>query len=136
VTHAISFRHSFSINRRQAPKSLGFVADLNNWKQFSDFGKNIEQVSETEWIAHTSQGDVRVLPKFDRDKLLLDSICIIASGEEQFIPYRVVSNGEGSELIMTNQQTASVSDADYEEQLSWMKTELQTIKQLLETTTK
>ncbi len=83
-----------------------FVSDLNNWKQFSDFGKNLEQVTDTEWVAHTSQGDVRVIPKFDKEKLLLDSYCIIASGEKQFIPYRVVSNGDGAELIMTNQQTA------------------------------
>jgi hypothetical protein len=87
-----------------------FVADLNNWKQFSDFGKYLEKLNETEWIAHTSQGDIRVLPKFDRSRLLLDSICVIASGEEQFIPYRVVANGDGSELIMTNQQTSTVSD--------------------------
>lgn len=115
------------------PKEVwAFVADLNNWKQFSDFGKDLEQVSETEWIAHTSQGDVRILPRFDEDRLLLDSICVIASGEEQFIPYRVVANGDGSELIMTNQQTATVSDKDYAEQLQWMKTELDMIKKILE----
>ena len=80
-------------------------------------GKNIEQVSDTEWVAHTSQGDIKVIPKFDNEHLLLDQICIIPSGEEQFIPYRVVHNGEGSELIMMNQQTATVSDKDYAEQL-------------------
>jgi hypothetical protein len=57
---------------------------------------------------------------------------VIASGEEQFIPYRVVANGDGSELIMTNQQTATVSDKDYAEQLQWMKTELDMIKKILE----
>jgi hypothetical protein len=109
-----------------------FVSDLNNWKQFSDFGKNLEKISDTEWIAHTSQGDVRVIPKFDKDHLLLDSVCIIASGETQFIPYRVMPNGDGTELIMTNQQTASVSDAEYAEQLGWMRQELETIKQIME----
>ena len=108
------------------------MSDLHNWQQFSDFGKELEQVSKTEWVAHTSQGDVRVIPQFDEDKLLLDSVCIIASGEEQFIPYRVVANGDGSELIMTNQQTATVSDTDYAEQLRWMKNELATIKEILE----
>ncbi len=122
---------SVSINAKPE-KVWEFVADLNNWKQFSDFGRDLEKLSETEWVAHTSQGDVRVLPKFDKSKLLLDSICIIASGEEQLIPYRVVANGSGSELIMTNQQTSTVSNADYAEQLNWMKTELNTIKKLLE----
>lgn len=111
-----------------------FVSDLGNWKQFSDFGKDIERISDTEWIFHTSQGDVRVLPKFDEEKLLLDHVCIIASGEEQFIPYRVVPNGDGCEIMMTNQQTATVSNQDYSQQLKWMKEELQTIKKIMEST--
>jgi len=95
---------SVSINAK--PEAVWtYVSDLNNWKQFSDFGKNIEKVSATVWVAHTSQGDVRIIPKFDKDHLLLDSICIVPTGDEQFIPYRVVPNGNGSELIMTNQQT-------------------------------
>ncbi|HLB66634.1 MAG TPA: SRPBCC family protein [Candidatus Saccharimonadales bacterium] len=122
---------SVSINVKPE-KVWGFVADLKNWKQFSDFGKDLEQVNDDEWIAHTSQGDIKIIPKFDKEKLLLDSICIVPSGEEQFIPYRVVPNGEGSELIMTNQQTASVSDKDYVEQLQWMKDELNNIKKIME----
>ena len=125
---------TFSVSINASPEKVwGFVSDLNNWRQFSDFGKDIEQISDLEWVAHTSQGDVRVLPHFDKDKLLLDSTCIIPSGEKQFIPYRVVPNSDGSELIMTNQQTESVSDEDYDQQIEWMKTELETIKQILET---
>lgn len=108
------------------------MSNLNNWKQFSDFGKGLEQVSDTEWVTHTIQGDIHVIPKFDKAHLLLDSICIVPSGEEQFIPYRVVPNGSGSELIMTNQQTATVSDEEYQEQLGWMKQELETIKKIME----
>lgn len=113
-------------------KVWSFVADLNNWKLFSDFAKNIEQISDKEWVTHTSQGDVKIYPKFDKKRLLLDHKVVIASGEEQFIPYRVVPNGDGSELMMTNQQTATVSDKDYQQQLRWMKEELQTIKTTLE----
>lgn len=122
---------SVSINAKPE-KVWEFVADLNNWPQYTDFAKDIEQVNDTEWIFHTSQGDVRVITKFDKEKLLLDTVCIIASGEEQFIPYRVVPNGEGSEIIMTNQQTASVNNEEYAEQIKWMKEELQNIKRILE----
>ena len=109
-----------------------FVADINNCPQFSDFASNIEKVKEGEWVFHTSQGDVRVIEKFDREHLLLDTICIVPSGDEQFIPYRVVPNGEGSELIITNQQTAGVSDEEYTEQLLWMREELENIKKIME----
>ncbi len=108
------------------------VTDVNNWPQSSDFASNIEKVKDGEWIFHTSQGDVRVFEKFDRDHLLLDHICIVPSGCEQFIPYRVVLNGEGSELVMMNQQTPGVSDKDYAEQLKWMREELENIKKILE----
>lgn len=57
---------------------------------------------------------------------------IVPSGDEQFIPYRVVPNGEGSELIMTNQQTAGVSNEEYVEQLTWMREELKNIKKIME----
>lgn len=109
-----------------------FVSNLSNWKQFSDFGKDIEQINDTEWIFHTPQGDVRVIPKFDKERLLLDHVCIIASGEEQFIPYRIVPNGDGCEIIMTNQQTTTVSDEEYAEQLKWMKDEFHNIKKIME----
>src|SRR3989304_2114329 len=103
---------SVSINAKPE-KVWEFVSDLNNWKQFSDFGKNLEKISENEWVTHTTQGNIKVYPQFDKEKFLLDHRVIIASGEVAFIPYRVVPNGDGSELIMTNQQTATVSDKDY-----------------------
>ena len=75
---------------------------------------------------------IEIIPHFDKKLLLLDSVCVLASGEEQFIPYRVVKNGEGSELIMTNYQGETSSDEDYQQQLQWMKDELENVKQLLE----
>jgi hypothetical protein len=122
---------SVSINAKPE-KVWNFVSDLLHWRQFSDFGKDIEQISDTEWIFHTSQGDVQVIPKFDKERLLLDQVCIIASGEEQFIPYRIVPNGDGCEIMMTNQQTATVNDEEYAEQLKWMTDELNNLKKIME----
>ena len=112
-----------------------FVSDINNWPKFSEFASDIEKVKDGEWIFHTSQGDVRVIEQFDKEHLLLDHVCIVPSGDEQFIPYRVVPNGEGSELMMTNQQTDGVSDEEYAEQLRWMKEELEKVKELQESAT-
>ncbi len=109
-----------------------YVADLKNWKDFSEFGKNMEKVSPEEWIAHTEQGDIRVLPKFKKEQLVLDHLCILSNGEEVLIPYRVEPVGDASKLTMVNQQGESVADDDYAVQLEWMRTELETIKDLLE----
>jgi hypothetical protein len=110
-----------------------FVADLNNWKKLSDFWQDLEQVNDDEWVAHTPQGDVVIYPQFNADNLLLDHICRVPSGDVQFILYRVVKNGSGSELIISNPQTAGVSDEEYAEQLAGMKQELGNIKAILET---
>ncbi len=108
-----------------------FISDLNNWPKFSDFAKKLENI-QGKWITHTDQGDIEIIPHFNKKLLLLDSVCVLASGEEQFIPYRVVKNGEGSELIMTNYQGKTSSDEDYQQQLQWMKDELENVKRLLE----
>lgn len=122
-----------TVSIKQEPEKVWeFVADLNNWKQFSGFGPDIEQVGDNEWVAHTSWGDVKVVPKFDRQKLLLDHNYIFPSGEERFMPSRVSASGEGSVLIMTNRQTTGIPDYEYEQQLKLMENELSSIKKILE----
>lgn len=118
--------------RRKPEEVYDFVANLANWPQFSEFAANFERITDTEYIAHTSQGDVRVLARFDREHLLLDTEVVLPSGETCFIPYRVVSNRDGAELIMTNFRAVSASRQDYEEQLRWMDIELRRAKEILE----
>jgi len=119
----------------QAPakKVWNFIADVRNWKQFSDFSKNMEQVGDNEWVAHTDQGDIKVRTFFDEEHLTLDQICY-PNREEQLIPYRIIPMGaESCKLMMTNQQTPSVSDEEYEQQMGWIQQELETVKKILET---
>ena len=109
-----------------------FIADVRNWKQFSDFSKNMERVGEDEWVAHTDdQGDVRVRTFFDAEHFTLDQICY-PNGDEQLIPYRIIPKGDSCELMMTNQQTAGVSDAEYKDQMHWVREELEAVKRLVE----
>jgi hypothetical protein len=58
------------------------VADINNWPKFSDFASNIEREADGEWVFHTSQVNMHVIEKFDRERMLLDTICIVPSGDE------------------------------------------------------
>lgn len=117
----------------QAPaeKVWEFIADVRNWKQFSDFSKNMEQVSEDEWVAHTKQGDIRVRTFFDKEHMTLDQICY-PNGDEQLIPYRIIPKGDSCILMMTNQQTANVNDAEYAQQNVWIKQELEAVKRIME----
>ncbi len=113
-------------------KVYNYISNLGNWHEFSEFAANFERVTDDEYIAHTTQGDIRVKAFFDREHMLLDTQCILPDGEVQTIPYRVVPNKDGAELMMTNFRPKSSSKEDYEEQLHWIDVELNAAKQILE----
>ena len=124
---------TLAVTIKRSPQEVyDFIADLSNWPKFSEFAANFERVHDSEYIAHTSQGDVRVIAHFDSQKLILDTDCILPSGESQLIPYRVVPNKIGAELMMTNFRAASSTRQEYDEQLRWMEVELKQIKRILE----
>jgi hypothetical protein len=124
---------TYAVTIKRSPKDVfDYISNLANWPEFSDFAANFERVTDREYIAHTSQGDIRVIAQFDADKLLLDTQCVLPSGEIQTIPYRVVPNQDGAELMMTNFKPISATTKDYQEQLHWMKVELNQVKNILE----
>lgn len=118
--------------KRKPEDVFNYISKLANWPEFSDFAANFEKVNDNEYLAHTSQGDIRVVALFDRKRLLLDTQCILPDGEIQTIPYRVVPNRNGSELIMTNFKPIKATKSEYEEQLYWMEIELKKVKEILE----
>ncbi len=124
---------TISVTIKRSPKEVyDYISNLANWPQFSDFAANFERVTDNEYIAHTSQGDIRVKALFDRERLLLDNQVILPDGNTDIIPYRVVPNKDGAELMMTNFKPAVSTKAEYEEQLEWMDVELKRAKEILE----
>lgn len=132
---AINFDGSttLAVTIKRSPQYVfDYISNLANWPEFSDFAANFEKVTDNEYIAHTPQGNIKVIALFDSKHLLLDTQCILPDGEIQSIPYRVVPNKDGAELMMTNFRPRSSSKADYEEQLYWMEVELKRAKEILE----
>lgn len=124
---------TLAVTVKRSPQEVyDYISNLANWPEFSDFAANFEKVTDTEYIAHTSQGDIKVVALFDRERMLLDTQCILPDGEIQTIPYRVVPNKDGAELMMTNFRPRSSSKKDYEEQLYWIEIELKRAKEILE----
>ncbi len=109
-----------------------YMADIRNWPEFTDFAESVRKGDGDSWIIYSPQGPVLLEPDFERDRGLLDSTVTLPSGEQVFIPYRVVPNGEGAELVMTNFQASGDSDEAYAEQLDWMKKELENVKRIVE----
>src|SRR3989344_1109051 len=106
--------------KRKPAEVFEYISNLANWPHFSEFAANFERVTDNEYIAHTSQGDIRVKALFNRKRMLLDTLCILPDGEKQTIPYRVVPNKDGAELMMTNFRPKKSTREEYEEQLHWI----------------
>lgn len=124
---------TYGVTIKRFPREVfDYVSNLANWPEFSDFAADFERVTNSEYIAHTSQADIRVLAEFDPKRLLLDTKVVLPDGSTDFIPYRVVPNKNGAELIMTNFKPRNASKAEYEEQLEWMDIELKRAKVILE----
>jgi hypothetical protein len=128
---------TIAVTIKRSPKEVyEYISNLGNWPEFSEFAANFEKVTDSEYIAHTSQGDITVRALFDKEHMLLDTQCILPDGEIQTIPYRVVPNKDGAELLMTNFRPRSSTKKDYEEQLYWIEVELKKAKEILENRTR
>lgn len=124
---------TIAVTIKRSPQDVyDYIANLANWPEFSEFAADFERVTDDEYIAHTQQGDIRVRALFDPKHLLLDTHCILPDGEVQTIPYRVVPNKNGAELIMTNFRPNQSTNEEYEEQLYWMEVEMKKAKEILE----
>jgi hypothetical protein len=93
---------------------------------------SIKQVNH-EWIAESPMG--RVTVKFaEKNKLgVLDHDVILPSGVKFYNPMRVFPNKDGSELVLTLYRHPEVSDEKFAEDASLIKTDLNKLKTLLET---
>lgn len=101
------------------------LSKVTDWPRFSPFALTVSPSDGPDrHRVGTPSGSVTLRTRFDAERLLLDHEVHFADGSSVLIPYRVVSNDAGSELIMTNVKSPGDSPAAYDEQLGWMRTEL------------
>jgi hypothetical protein len=122
---------SIGINR-PADVVYDFASVPNNFPKWaSGLGKSLTK-TDGEWIAETSQGLMKV--RFtERNRFgVLDHYVIPQQGLEIYVPMRVVSNGTGSELLLTLFRLPEMSDKKFAEDADWVKRDLNALKDLLE----
>jgi hypothetical protein len=87
---------------------------------------------DDDWVADTAEGRVEIRFSARNDLGVLDHLVTMPSGVEVYIPMRVVSNGEGSEVIFTLFRTPGMTDEILERDIRWVTGDLATLKDLLE----
>jgi hypothetical protein len=132
MTAPLPSRH-LSIAIRCSPQQVAnFVANPANLPRWaSGLGASIEQV-DGQWIAQTAQGPVTIRFVEPNRFGVLDHYVTVAPGVEVYVPLRVVANGDGSELTLTLFRQPEMSDDKFEADSDWVRRDLATLKQLLE----
>jgi hypothetical protein len=108
------------------------LSNVEEWPRFSPFALVVRRTSATTYAVTSPQGDLVLTTDFDQRRRLLDHIVTFDGQPEVLIPYRVAPNHLGSELIMTNVKSPKDSTQEYEEQLDWMRAELEGAKRYVE----
>jgi len=122
---------SVSINR-DAKDVYNYVSVPENFPRWaSGLGKSLKKV-DGEWIAETPEGPVNVRFTERNECGVLDHWVNPKPGLLIYIPMRVISNGDGCELIFTLFRLPGVTDEKFSADAEWVMRDLTTLKGLLE----
>jgi hypothetical protein len=103
--------------------------NLPTWA--SGLGRALKN-TDGEWIAETPQGPMKVRFTERNGFGVLDHYVLPEPGLEIYIPMRVISNGAGSEVLITLFRLSDMSDQRFAADAAWVKRDLNALKTLLE----
>jgi hypothetical protein len=86
------------------------------------------------WIAESPQGAVRVRFAPPNALGVADHHVTVSPGRDVDVPVRVVSNGEGSEVLITVFRQPEMTETQYREDLGLVRADLERLKRVLEAT--
>ncbi|MDQ0998253.1 hypothetical protein QFZ34_003435 [Phyllobacterium ifriqiyense] len=90
------------------------------------------QKSGNEWVADGPAGKLRLRFAPDNEFGVLDHWVITETGENVYIPLRVVANGNASEVIFTLFRLPGIDDEKFTADAAWVMRDLQKLRDLLE----
>lgn len=95
------------------------------------FCKSVELI-EGKWVVQSPAGRVVFTFVNPNDLGVLDHTVTLPTGEKLTNLMRVISNGDGSEIIFTLFQHPGMSDKQFQEDAEHVLSDLQTLRRLLE----
>lgn len=104
-------------------------ANLPNWA--SGLGESIEQ-RDGRWFAESPMGELEVTFVPDNPYFVLDHEVKLSDGTTFNNPMRVIGHDTGCEVLFTLVRQPDQSNDDYEADATAIRTDLATLKELLE----
>jgi hypothetical protein len=125
-------QHLSTYIERSAAEVYAYVGDpanLPNWA--TGLSGSIEQ-REGRWFAESPMGEVEVSFVPANPYFVLDHDVKLLDGTTFNNPMRVIADGNGCEVVFTLRRRPDLSDDDYEADATAIRTDLATLKRLLE----
>lgn len=117
---------------RPADEVYHFLADPGNLPKWSFFITSITR-QNGEWVASTSQGQVRIRFVPANKHGILDHWVRVNPELEVYVPLRVAPNGSaGSEVLFSIFRLPGMSDEQYEEDIGMVRRDLTLLKRVME----
>jgi RNA recognition motif-containing protein len=109
-----------------------FIADLENLSRWhTSFCRSLRKENGA-WIAESPRGPVPVRLIRDDRSFVLDLLMEVAEGIELTHAIRVLSSGDGCEIVWTLVHAEGISDSVFNEQLRWAGSALHNLRKPLE----
>ena len=122
---------SVSINR-PTEEVYGFVANPENLPRWAPGLCTSVRKVEGGWVVETPQGPLPFRFEGRNSLGVLDHYVTVPSGEELYMPMRVVANGGGSELLFTLFRLPEMTDEQFAADADLVQRDMETLKELLE----
>ncbi len=118
---------------RPAAQAYEFLCEPENFPKWaSGLARSLRQDGE-DWMAETPDGPAKVRFSDRNTRGVLDHSIKFANGLTVFVALRLVSRGEGCELVVTLNRRPGMSDEKLAADAEWVMRDLNAAKRILET---
>ena len=110
-----------------------FLAEPRNFPSWaSNLGSDFVHVSGNDWATTTRTGKVMLRFAPRNSFGVLDHAVFPQGGEPSTTPMRVIANDDGAEILFTLLQRPGMSDAQFESEAEWVRSDFEALRSLLE----
>lgn len=119
--------------QRPAKEVYDFVSDPRNLPKWAlGLSKGPVTKAGDFWLAESPMGSVKIKFAEKNNFGIADHDVTIQSGETFHNPLRVLTNGDGSEVVFTLFRQSDMTDEKFYEDAEWVKKDLEKLKSVLE----
>lgn len=130
---ATESRHVTEHIDRPARAVYEYAADPANLAHWAPGLGSSVRLEEGRWLLDAPGGGVAEVVFVARNDLgVLDHEVLLPNGDIVYIPFRVVADGESSEVVFTVRRTAGMTDDEFDVDAASVAKDLATLKRILE----